>query len=426
MSSDKIPIYAGNWDALNDVLSNAMAADGTPLVNPASVASVEDLSLGGYLPSPGTAYATYPLYVASFPCRIASFWLSPTSAVAASDTVYWTNRLLRRPGKFAGPPSYIPTGSPATADGYYKTMILAETGILDYYMLDEVAGTTATDSKTGANNGTYQVAAAAGSRGVPGVQNASNAELSYTFDGATSAVVTNSYALPWLAGGCYECWVFVAATKWDVTRACLIGSENTAGVPMLLMLGGTATNGTINNGVGVAIAGTNIVMTDSTFPGLEPGTWHHIVYNRTSGGAGDNTHQIWIDGVNTVLTSAGIGPATTAFTSTAGVHGIGRRAAASELVPAGMRMAHVAFYSAPLSAAAIARHFAYGYEFLRKSTRLRDGEPFVANQGWSGEAFTFGQQATLAAGDTLVLEMEPFGSPVTPGPLGFGLRVEPI
>lgn len=173
----------------------------------------------------------------------------------------------------------------------YKELSGSESGLINYWKLNETDGSTAIDSKGSVNLTLYNIGSRVNSGAFAGPRNA------LSFDGTNAYVsIADNSSLHLSNTITIEAWVYPT----NLTGRFSIYStrrNNDAGSYQLEV--GNGDVGTWSNRVSVSGIGTWIAQTYDN--AISPNVWSHIVYIRSGTGAG--THKIYVNGVEQTLIS---------------------------------------------------------------------------------------------------------------------------
>jgi hypothetical protein len=171
----------------------------------------------------------------------------------------------------------------------YSTAILATTGLVSYWQLNETSGTTATDSK-GTNNGTYTGGYTLGSTGLTTASSTTPLGTAVTFNGTTAYItVPNSTSLAITSNVSAEAWVkftSFSGSSYNIVEKAFTSNTNPY-VNYSLTTDGS------NSGkfsFGIAVGTTFYNALSNTIP--TTGQWYHVV------GTYDGTNiRIYVNGL---------------------------------------------------------------------------------------------------------------------------------
>jgi len=175
----------------------------------------------------------------------------------------------------------------------FKELSGSESGLENYWKLNETSGTTAIDSKGSTPLTLYNSTGNQwqNSGAFSGSRNALN------FDGTNDYVsIADNYSLHLSNTITIEAWVY--PTNLDGRRSIYSTRRNDeAGCYQLEIGNGSGSSG--SNRVAVSGQGTWVAQTNDN--AISPNVWTHIVYTRSGSGAG--THKIYVNGVEQTLIS---------------------------------------------------------------------------------------------------------------------------
>jgi hypothetical protein len=214
----------------------------------------------------------------------------------------------------------------------YQSIVLAD-GAVGYWQLNELVGTTATDS-TGNSNGTYTNLGAGGTLGQPGIPAGGTAVL-FISSGAGRVVVGDVASQHVGDTFTMEAWVKRVVGKLGSTQAILCGSSSAG----LMRFNASDQLDAVKNNIQDIGPATITTVADGIF--------HHCVWTKAAG-----LNRLYVDGVNvtgslvnqTISNSAGYW---------IGIDPFGTNVA-------DMTACHVALYPTALSAATVQNHFQIG------------------------------------------------------------------
>lgn len=276
------------------------------------------------------------------------------------------------------PDAFLRLGEPQM----YRPLVLFDAPV-GYWRLDETTGTVATDSSTGAHNGTYTGGFTLAQPGA-----LADGDRATLFDGSSGFVdMGNVGSLAFTGAFSLEAWIKTTAASYAIIASKTLAASTNDGYVLLMDAG---------SGPGkirfycVVTGGGTILWDFKTTLAYNDGNWHHVVAT-WNGTTGANGVKIFVDGVQVAQATAAAGtPGTPATPFRLGTYSD----LAIQCFPGALD--DVAAYNFALTSTQVGNHFtgrgAAGPIARDLSLNTFDGDVLggaaFGQAGWSGDGTT--------------------------------------